>query len=81
MGNRSSTLSHSIGGGEDTAATNKRKRDDDDDSDELLHQSSRLRCLYIQPPGIVTPENNISPTFSTMPESLLLHVFSFILTP
>ena len=80
MGNRSSTLSL-FGGGEHTAASsNKRKRDDDDDSaDEPLRASKQT--LFHQPGIVIVGNNNIFPTFSTMPESVLLHVFSFILKP
>ena len=80
MGNKSSTLSRSIGEGEDTAPTNKRKRDDSDGTE--LRASKQVFIQHQQPAGIVAPsDSNILPTFSTMPETVLLHVFSFVLAP
>ena len=80
MGNRSSTLFRSSGREHTAASSNKRKRDDDDDSaDELLRASKQT--LVRQPGIVIVGNNNILPTFSTMPETLLLHVFSFVLNP
>ena len=78
MGNRSSTLSLFGGGEHTTASSNKRKRDDDDGSADVLLRASK-QTLVQQPGIVIVGNNNILPTFSTMPESVLLHVFSFVL--
>lgn len=85
MGNRSSTLSLPWGGEGIAAKTNKRKREDSSDPAELRlprpNKQSPVSSMQKQQPGIVVRDTNESPSFSTIPESILLHIFSFILKP
>ncbi len=81
MGNRSSTL-FLLGGGKATTAekTNKRKRDDSSDCAELRLPKPKQPPVPMQKqqPGIAL-DTTCVPSFSVMPESLLLHIFSFVL--
>jgi len=83
MGNRSSTSR--LVEGQDNAVTNKRKRNDSEDAElrVLKQPPTPTPMQQHQHPGIVSMslDTNSVPSLSIMPESVLLHIFSFALKP
>eukprot|EP00984_Skeletonema_dohrnii_P000036 scaffold12_cov128-Skeletonema_dohrnii-CCMP3373.AAC.1 len=80
MGNRSST-SRPVEG-QNSAFTNKRKRDDSEDAElRVLKQPPTPMQQHAAGIMSMSPDTNSVPSLSIMPESVLLHIFSFVLKP
>eukprot|EP00985_Skeletonema_marinoi_P032339 scaffold39111_cov126-Skeletonema_marinoi.AAC.5 len=81
MGNRSST-SRTVEGQNNAVTNNKRKRDDSEDAElRVLKQPPTPMQQQQHAAGIVSMslDTNSVPSLSIMPETVLLHIFSFVL--